>query len=94
MKEQTNATPKSKFTSHSVTMADRKKLSATGITSVDGASDNQIELCSCMGRLIVSGSELKIVKFDDADGNLTLTGNIDGIKYAAAKVPLIKRIFK
>ncbi len=75
-------------------MTDRKKASMTGVAKVDGASDNEISLTTCLGRLIVTGSELKIVKFDDTDGNLSLTGNIDAIKYAQAKVPLIKRIFK
>ncbi len=75
-------------------MTDRKKISMTGVAKVDGASDNEISLTTCMGRLLVSGSELKIVKFDDADGNLSLTGNVDSVKYVQAKVPLLKRIFK
>ncbi|MDE6200281.1 MAG: YabP/YqfC family sporulation protein [Clostridiales bacterium] len=83
-----------KFTSHSVNMTDRKKAVMTGVSKVDGATETQIDLTTALGRLIVTGSALKIAKFDDADGNLTLQGNIDSIKYAAARVPLIKRIFK
>lgn len=86
--------PHTKFTSHSVNMTDRKKAAMTGVVKVDGATDSQIELTTALGRLIVTGTQLKITKFDDADGNLTLGGNIDSIKYAAARVPLIKRIFK
>ena len=83
-----------KFTSHSVNMTDRKKAVMTGVAKVDGATETQIDLTTALGRLIVTGTALKIAKFDDADGNLTLQGNIDGIKYAAARVPLLKRIFK
>lgn len=83
-----------KFTSHSVNMTDRKKASMTGVVKVDGATDKEVELTTALGRLIVTGSGLKIAKFDDADGNLTLSGEIDAIKYAVAKQPLIKRIFK
>ncbi|MDE5562551.1 MAG: YabP/YqfC family sporulation protein [Clostridiales bacterium] len=83
-----------KFTSHSVNMTDRKKAVMTGVSKVDGATETQIDLTTALGRLIVTGTALKIAKFDDADGNLTLQGNIDGIKYAAARVPLLKRIFK
>ncbi|MDE6029135.1 MAG: hypothetical protein K2F90_02295 [Clostridiales bacterium] len=83
-----------KFTSHSVNMTDRKKAVMTGIAKVDGATETQVDLTTALGRLIVTGSALKIAKFDDTDGNLTLQGNIDGIKYAAARVPLLKRIFK
>ena len=84
----------SKFTSHAVNMTDRKKASMTGVVKVDSSNENEIVLTTCMGRLVVNGSELKIVKFDDGDGNLTLCGNIDAIKYAQVKLPLLKRIFK
>lgn len=84
----------SKFTSHSVNMTDRKKAVMTGVVKVDGSSDTEIELTTALGRLIVNGNELKIAKFDDTDGNLTLQGNIDSIKYAVTKPPLLKRIFK
>ncbi|MCH5156171.1 MAG: YabP/YqfC family sporulation protein [Clostridiales bacterium] len=83
-----------KFTSHSVNMTDRKKAVMTGVAKVDGATDTEIELTTALGRLIVTGTALKIAKFDDTDGNLTLQGNIDSIKYAAARTPLLKRIFK
>lgn len=83
-----------KFTSHGINMSDRKKASLTGVVRVDSSNETEISLTTCMGRLIVTGSELKIVKFDDNDGNLSFCGNIDCIKYAQAKVPLLKRIFK
>ena len=83
-----------KFTSHAVSVTDRKKASLTGVTKVDGASQTEIALTICLGRLAITGSELKIVKFDEADGNLSLTGNIDAFKYVQNKPPLLKRIFK
>ncbi|MCH5154273.1 MAG: YabP/YqfC family sporulation protein [Clostridiales bacterium] len=86
--------PQTKFTSHSVNMTDRKKAVMTGVAKVDGATDTEIELTTALGRLLVTGTGLKIAKYDDTDGNLTLLGNIDSIKYAAAKAPLLKRIFK
>lgn len=85
---------KTKFTTHSVSITDRKKASVTGVIAVDGASDTELALTTCLGRLVISGSELKIVKFDDNDGNLAFTGNVDAIKYAQTKPPLLKRIFK
>lgn len=75
-------------------MTDRKKAVMTGVAKVDGATETEIELTTALGRLIVTGTGLKIAKYDDTDGNLTLIGNIDSLKYAAAKTPLIKRIFK
>ena len=93
MKEE-KVIPSTKFTSHSVNMTDRKKAVMTGVAQVDGATETEIELTTALGRLIVTGTGLKIAKYDDADGNLTLLGNIDCIKYAVQKAPLIKRIFK
>lgn len=86
--------PHTKFTSHSVNMTDRKKATMTGVAKVDGATDTEVNLTTALGKLTITGKELKIAKFDDADGNLTLTGNIDAVKYAVARPPLIKRIFK
>lgn len=94
MKEIAQIKNETKFTSHSLNMTDRKKASMTGVTRVDGATETEISLTTCMGRLTVTGSALKIVKFDELDGNLAICGNIDSIKYAGAKVPLLKRIFK
>lgn len=94
MKKEEPLAPATKFTSHSATVTDRKKLAMTGVAKVDGATDGEIVLTTALGRLVVTGSELKIAKFDDTDGNLTLGGNIDAIKYTANKLPLVKRIFK
>ncbi|MCM1367544.1 MAG: hypothetical protein NC184_01860 [Roseburia sp.] len=85
---------KIKFTSHSITVTDRKKASFTGVCKVDGMTDTQIDITTCLGRLIICGSELKIAKFDVDDGNLSLTGNIDALKYAQAKQSFFKRVFK
>ncbi len=84
----------SKFTSHTVNMTDRNKANVTGISKVDSANAAEIVLTSCMGRLVITGSDLKITKFDETGGELSFTGNVDGIKYAQAKQSLIKRIFK
>lgn len=92
MKEQ--KTVNTKFTSHSVNMTDRNKAAMTGVAKVEGATETEIELFTALGRLVVTGTELKIAKFDESDGNLTITGKIDCIKYAVVKPPLIKRIFK
>lgn len=80
--------------SQSIAVTDRKKASLTGVIKVDGALPTAINLTTALGKLVVNGSDLKIIKFDESDGNLTLGGNIDGIKYAQVKAPLIKRIFK
>lgn len=75
-------------------MSDRKKASLTGVNTVDSASGSELTLSTVLGKLEIKGSELKIVKFDETDGNLTFVGNIDSVKYAAPKQSLLKRLFK
>lgn len=89
-----SAAPSGKFTSHSLNLTDRKKMSLTGVVKVESSNAGEVVMTTALGRLIVTGSELKIDKFDVNDGNLTVAGNIDTIKYATAKQPLLKRIFK
>ncbi len=92
MKEQTPL--QSKFTSHSITVTDRKKAVFSGISKVESSNATEIALVSCLGNLTVSGSELKTERFDVSTGELAISGNIDSIKYAKAKTPILKRIFK
>ena len=79
---------------HSVAIADRKKGSLTGVLKVDGSSDSELSLTTSLGRLVITGSGLKLTKFDEADGVLAFVGNVDCFKYTQAKQPLLKRIFK
>lgn len=83
-----------KSLSHRFDMTDRKKAALTGVSTVDSASGSELSLTTVLGKLEIKGSDLKIVKFDENDGNLTFTGNIDSVKYAAPKQSLLKRIFK
>ncbi len=94
MKELDGNIVNSKFTSHAFNMTDRKKAMLTGVGKVESSNAAEIVLLTCLGRLVITGSELKIERFDVAVGDLMLTGNIDCVKYAAAKQPLLKRLFK
>ncbi|MCD8373419.1 MAG: hypothetical protein LUD27_09000 [Clostridia bacterium] len=80
--------------SHSVTVEDCKKISATAIDSVDGFSPSQITLSYSGGRIIIAGGGLKIVNFSKARGNFMDTGTINGVKYAAKGVNFKQKLFK
>ena len=80
--------------SHRFDMSDRNKASVTGVSSVDSATGSELIISTVLGKMEIKGSDLKIVKFDETDGNMTFIGNIDSVKYAAPKQPLLKRIFK
>ena len=44
--------------------------------------------------MTVSGADLKLERYDEAEGMLTFSGSVGAIKYTGAKVPLLKRLFK
>ena len=79
---------------HSFEVKDRKSCTMTGIEKIISSSQSGILLTSSCGGMEISGKELKILEFNAESGALSFEGTVDGIKYTAAKVPLLKRIFK
>ena len=77
-----------------VTLECRKRLSMTGVESVDGFSLQAINLTVNGQKVKISGEGIKITAFNKASGNFSAEGNFNEIKYNAKKQPLIKRIFK
>ena len=73
----------------------RKRLSASGVVSVTGFDDTQIEADTAEGRLLIRGKDLNIENFDAGSGELLLGGRIDGMVYVAKepKKSLAARIF-
>lgn len=94
MKEIITERPDTRFTSHKLTMTDRKSASLSGVCKVESSNATEIAIVTCLGRMVITGTELKIDRFDTAVGDMSFTGNIDSIKYTAQKQPLLKRIFK
>lgn len=78
----------------SIALTNRERAEISGVEKVIRSNAETIELVTKRGGLTVSGSELKIDRFDVADGELELSGKINSLKYLEAAVPLLKRIFK
>ena len=79
--------------SHSVTVEQCKRITATAIESVDAFSDKQIILSYSGGRIAVAGSGMKIVAFSKSGGNFAATGDISSVRYLSKGVGL-KKLFK
>lgn len=79
---------------HSVTIEQKKKITATAIESVDAFSDKQIILSCSGGRIIVGGSNLKITAFSKSGGTFTASGEVTSLKYAAKGISAAKKLFK
>ena len=77
-----------------VILEGRKKLSMTGVQTVDGFSEQCLRLTVSGNKVIVNGENIKITAFNKSTGNLTAEGVVNEIKYTHKKQPVLKRLFK
>jgi hypothetical protein len=69
--------------------------SVTAVNVVEGFSDKEIKLkLEGDSRLILTGTELKITDFSTKTGDLSVIGQIGGLKYLKKDEKLIKRLFR
>ena len=47
-----------------------------------------------MGDVVVTGKQLRMTSYDEKTGDMSFSGEIDGIKYSASKTSLVKRLLK
>lgn len=79
---------------HTLNIEQCKKLSATGIDSVDAFSDKQIILSYPAGKIVVSGSGMKIAGFSKSSGSFSANGEITSVRYTGRGLGLKGRLFK
>lgn len=79
---------------HNLSIEQCKKVTATAITSVDAFSDRQIVLSYSSGRIVVTGSNMKIVNFSKTSGAFAAVGQISGAKYINKGISLKQKLFK
>ena len=70
-------------TSHTLTVEQQKKITMSGVESVNAFSPAQITLSISGGKVIVTGSDLKITAFSKSSGAFAATGNVYGVRYNA-----------
>ena len=61
---------------------------------MDAFSDKQIVLSLEGGRIIVSGSNMKIVGFSKTNGGFTAVGEIISVRYTGGGSSLKQKLFK
>ena len=68
-------------TNHVIKLVDRKNIVVSGVKKINSFDDKEFYIVSVMGDLIITGTELELIKLDTIDGNVSITGNISGINY-------------
>lgn len=72
----------------------RKRLAMCGVETVDGFSEQALNLTVSGMKVKITGEKIKITAFNKATGTLTADGVFNEIKYNTKKTPILKRIFK
>ena len=70
---------------HAVTLADRKRLSLTGIEDVDCFNEQLVVLRTPLGTLTIAGAGLNISRLDLEDGRVEIDGEVDAMEYSGGK---------
>ena len=79
---------------HSFEVKNRKCCSMTGIEKIISSSAQCLSVVSSLGAMEINGKNLRINEYSVENGTLSFEGDIDAIKYTAAKVSFLKRLFK
>ena len=82
---------------HAVTLADRKRLSLTGIEDVDCFNEQLVVLRTPLGTLTVAGAGLNISQLTLEDGRVEIDGEVDALEYSGGKKKsggLLGRLFR
>ena len=69
---------------HSLSLSDRQSMSLTGVSDVKEFSDNKISLKTELGGLLIRGKKLNMSHLDTDTGVLSISGEIDMIKYTTS----------
>lgn len=77
-----------------LTVEQQKKLSLTGVESVDAFSDTEIRLTVAGKKMRIEGTGLKVLSFSKGNGAFSAIGEISLIRYGGAKGKFFQRLFK
>lgn len=82
-------------TNHSLSIDNRKRLSACGVSEVLGFNEREIRASlTGGGKILVYGDKLAIDAFSKQTGEITLSGFISAVKYSDLQSVSLKKIFK
>ena len=82
---------------HVVTLADRKRLSLTGVEDVDCFNEQLIVLRTSLGTLTIAGAGLNISRLSLEDGRVEVDGEVEALEYSGGKRKtggLLRRVMK
>ena len=82
---------------HEIVMADRTRMSVTGVNGVDCFNEELIVLDTGGGALTISGDGLHIANLNLQEGRVQVSGTVRALEYSdrsPVRGGLLKRIFR
>lgn len=76
-----------------IILENRKKLTISGVEDVGNYDDKIVDMTTILGRLIVRGMGLKMIKLSMETGDVIIEGEIDGLVYSEGKKGRGKRFW-
>ncbi len=83
-----------KESSSILTVEQQKKITLTGVESVDAFSPTEINLTVEGKKMKITGSALKVVAFSKTSGAFSAVGVVSTIRYGGAKGKFFQRLFR
>lgn len=77
-----------------LTIEGQKKISLTGVESVDSFSDTEISLVVAGRKMRITGSNFKVQAFSKGSGAFSAIGEVAFVRYGGAKGKFFQRLFK
>ena len=79
-----------------IVLSNKKNLSVTGTNKVISLKSDLIQLDTNYGGLMITGSNLELIKLDNVTTRAELSGDINGIKFLDKQIkePFFRKIFK
>ena len=66
---------------HALSLAERKKLTMTGVAEVVSFDETFVMLTTSLGTLVVQGTGLQLKQLTPEGGNVTVEGEISSLQY-------------
>lgn len=77
-----------------LTIEQNKKITMTGVQSVDAFSDGAISLTVGGKRVKIEGANLKILTFSQGSGNFAAGGEVVSVRYGGSKGKSLSKLLK
>ncbi len=67
--------------SHGISIAERKNVLVTGVKKIESFDNEEFQMDTSLGFLVIKGNGLEIIKLDTYQGNVSIKGTVDSLSY-------------